>query len=277
MKITEALIERRHRKSALLAANFYNAETLLALIRAARATGLPLILQTSPSTIEYLGLRMTVAMAKAAIEELEGRAWLHLDHCRDFGLITQAIEAGYDSVMIDASEEPLEENIRETTRIVEIAHAAGVAVEAELGYVAKLGQAELTPDGLTDPSQAGRFAEATGVDFLAVAIGTAHGFYKRPPALDLPRLEAIAREVAVPLVLHGGSGLSPAQMRAAIERGIAKVNFATEIKDTFTRVLKERLNNSREIDIRKTFPPAQERVEQLVAGKMIICDRKENV
>jgi tagatose 1,6-diphosphate aldolase GatY/KbaY len=176
--------------------------------------------------------------------------------------------------MIDASEFDFSENVKRTRAIVELAHRSGVAVEAELGYVPKLGQPDVTASGLTDPAEARRFVELTGVDLLAVAIGSAHGFYKRAPKLDIDRLARIAEVVAEPLVLHGGSGIPPEQWQAAIGEGIAKINFATEIKDTFTRNVKLALLASEEIDLRKTFPPATDAVTKLVSEKINVCQMK---
>ncbi len=274
MKILDTLRAKRAAGQAVLATNFYNLETLLAVMRAAKAVGEPVILQTSPSTLQYTGLPMAVAMARAAAVQEGVTAYLHLDHCNDLALIRACLEAGYDSVMIDASEQQYEANVRATRVVVEMAHAMGVAVEAELGTVPKLGQAAATVDGLTLPDDARRFVGETGVDSLAVAIGTAHGFYKQEPKLDLARLEAIRAAVDVPLVLHGGSGVSPAQWQDAIRRGIAKINFATEIKDAFTRTVKASMSTSDEIDLRKTFPPAMAVVTELVAEKIRVCAMK---
>ena len=174
-------------------------------------------------------------------------------------------------MMIDASEETYEENIKRTRQVVAMAHDKGVVVEAELGYVAKLGQADVTDAGLTTPEQAEDFASKTGVDLLAVSIGTAHGFYKQKPNLDFERLSKIRACVDAPLVLHGGSGIEPAAWQECVRRGITKINFATEIKNTFTRAVKASLNSSEEIDLRKTFPPGIEAVVELVSKKIRVC------
>lgn len=274
MRFIESLRAHRDAGRALLAANFYNAETLLAVLRAVKQTQSEIILQTSPSTLEYLGVDVAVAMARSAAKQEGVRAWLHLDHATDPRQIKACITAGYDSVMIDASECDFSENVERTRAVVGAAHAAGVAVEAELGCVPKLGQPDVTEAGLTDPADAQRFVAETGVDLLAVAIGSAHGFYKKEPRLDVARLEAIRKLVSVPLVLHGGSGIPPAQWQAAIARGVAKINFATEIKDTFTRNVKRVLTASDEIDLRKTFPPAADAVTKLVAEKIRVCQMK---
>ena len=277
MKLVERLRQAREKGQALLAANFYNSETLLSVLRAAKRTGSAVILQTSPSTIDYLGLGQAYAMGRAASRDLDVETYLHLDHATDLALIRRCIDLGYDSVMIDASEETLEANIEKTKQVVSWARAAGKTVEAELGYVPKLGQKEVTSDRFTTPAEAQSFVAATGVDLLAVAIGSAHGFYKETPRLDFERLFAIRQLVDAPLVLHGSSGLSALDFRNAIRNGIAKINFATEIKDTFTRALKRSLALNDEIDLRKSFPPAMAVVTDLVAEKMTICSTPSTV
>jgi len=176
-------------------------------------------------------------------------------------------------VMIDASDEAFDANVEKTREVVTLAHRHGRAVEAELGYVPKLGQGPVRRDGFTTPEEAAAFVEATGVDLLAVAVGSAHGFYEQSPRLDYERLAAIREAVDVPLVLHGSSGIGDDDLRRAIERGICKVNFATEIKDTFMRELKRCMTRSDDIDLRKTFPPAIQAATNLVASKMLACKR----
>ena len=274
MKLLRLLKERQETGQAVLAVNFYNMETLLSVCRAAKKQSCPLILQTSPSTLNYAGLSVAVAMARAAILQNDVQAWLHLDHCHDLDVIKQCIEAGFDSVMIDASEQCIDENIRLTQQVIRMARPAGVCVEAELGYIPKLEQAALTSAGMTTSEEAQRFVEATEVDMLAVSIGSAHGFYKEEPNLDFNRLQTIRNVVKTPLVLHGASGLSAQQWKHAIELGIVKINLATEVKDTFTQKLKQALGENKNIDLRETFPSAMKAVEELVARKMALCSNK---
>lgn len=275
MKLIQALYACRDRGTALLATNFYNMETLLAVLRAARQAASPIILQTSPSTIDYISSpALAVAMAKTAAAQEGVTAWLHLDHATDLDLLKSCVDAGYDSVMIDASETDLTTNIRITRQAVCYAHAAGIAVEAELGYIPKLGQKDADSDGFTQPDQAAHFVQETGVDLLAVAIGTQHGFYKSPPRLDFDRLAAIRAAVAAPLVLHGGSGLSPRIWQTAIRLGITKINFATEIKDTFIRIIKTEINHGDRIDLRTIFPQAIHAVSDLVASRLAVCEQR---
>jgi len=272
MKIVQSLRKHRNRNSALLAANFYNFETLIAVLRAARRAQSEIILQTSPSTIKYLGSpAMAAAMARTAAAQEGVVAWLHLDHATELDLVKRCVDAGYDSVMIDASEQEFHANIRISHEAACYAHAANVAVEAELGNVPKLGQDEVGTDRLTRPEEARAFVAETRVHMLAVAIGTRHGFYTQPPNLDFERLASIRSVIDVPLVLHGGSGLLPEQWRMAIHYGISKINFATEIKNAFIRRLQSQLRAENGIDLRDLFPPAVETVTELIESKLHIC------
>lgn len=261
---------RAHR--AIAALNFYNAETLRAHLLAAQATDAPLILQTTESTINYLGLRMAVAMARAAAEELTQPVALHLDHGAGYDLAARCIEAGYPSVMIDGSTLPFAENCALTRRVVELAHVHGVSVEGELGHVAHNEEAGDFSRFFTRPEDAARFVQETGVDALAVAIGTAHGFYHGEVRLDFDRLKQIGEAVGeTALVLHGGSGVSDALLRRAIDCGVTKINFGTELKDAFTRAVRQSLMASDEIDLRRTFAPAVEAVRSVSAAKLRVC------
>ena len=167
--------------------------------------------------------------------------------------------------MIDASEKPFDENVETTAQVVEMAKPFGANVEAELGYVAKLGQER--GGGFTTPEEAAIFVQKTGVDALAVSIGSAHGFYKQAPKLDIERLAQIHAATDVALVLHGSSGIPHEMVQEAIANGIVKVNIATEIKDNFMRALKGVLTSSDEIDLRKVFPKAIDPVVDLLCEK----------
>jgi fructose-bisphosphate aldolase class II/tagatose 1,6-diphosphate aldolase GatY/KbaY len=170
--------------------------------------------------------------------------------------------------MIDASEKSFSENIEITSQVTDLAKNYGANVEAELGYVAKLGQAQEKEAGFTDPDEAKKFVDQTGVDALAVAIGSAHGFYKAEPNLDLDRLAKIDEATSAALVLHGGSGIPEIQIQKSIPLGIRKINLATEIKDKFMNTLQEDLKDNDEIDLRKVFPSAIEQVNKLVQSKL---------
>ncbi len=271
MKLQEKYIEVRKAGKAMLATNFYNYETLRAVLEAAKSSHAPLILQLTKSSIDYMGLENAVAMGRAGLKYFDVEGWIHLDHGGSVELVEQCLKAGFDSVMFDGSELPFDENISLTKKVVEMARLRGVCVEAELGYVAKLGQST-EKMALTTPEDAKAFVEATGVDALAVAIGTAHGFYKSEPKLDFPRLEAIRHATDAFLVLHGGSGVPDESIRKAVKLGICKVNIATEIKNMFTQTLKNELVNNEEIDLRKTFPPAIKAVKELIEHKLSLVN-----
>lgn len=267
MTMQEKLRALHASKKAVLATNFYNFETLKGVLDAARRVKQPLILQLTESSIKYMGLANAMALARAALASSGVEGWIHLDHGGSFELAEACLKAGVDSVMIDGSELPLEENIALTKRVVAVARKAGAAVEAELGYVAKLGQSS-EHVAYTEPADAARFVKDTGVDSLAVAIGTAHGFYKSEPKLDFARLEEINRVAGASLVMHGGSGVPDEQVQRAIRLGMCKINLATEIKNIFMNTLKDSLAKSDDIDLRRVFPPAIEAVTGLVAGKL---------
>ena len=186
MNVKELLKKCQRDRTAVLATNFYNFETLTAVMQAAQRMQAPVLLQLTRSSIDYMGLEQAVGMGRRAIADYGVEGWIHLDHGGSVELVERCLDAGFDSVMIDASERPFDENVSTTRRVVELARPYGVNVEAELGYVAKLGQAQ--GGGFTTPEEAARFVEATGVDALAVAIGSAHGFYKQAPRLDIERL-----------------------------------------------------------------------------------------
>lgn len=265
MRIREKLRECRNSGQAILATNFYNFETLTAVLKAAQAVDAPVMLQLTRSSIEYMGLGQAVRMGRQGLADYGLEGWIHLDHGPSLELVQRCLDAGFDSVMIDASEKPFGENVAETRRVVEMARPYGAQVEAELGYVPKLGQQQ--GGGFTTPEDAACFVEQTGVDSLAVAIGSAHGFYKETPHLDIERLKAIRAATDVVLVLHGSSGIPHPMVREAITAGISKVNLATEIKDTFMRALKSELAASDEIDLRKVFPRAVDPVVKLLEEK----------
>lgn len=258
---------------AVAALNFYNAETLIAHLRAAKASNESIILQTTEATIDYLGLGMIVAMATAAADQLEQGIALHLDHGRSYDLAARCIDAGYTSVMIDGSKMSFADNSTVTRRVVELAHSAGVSVEGELGHVGQnSGPAAAATQFLTEANDAAQFVTETNVDALAVAIGTAHGFYKGEVKLDFERLQEINAAVPnTPLVLHGGSGVSAELLQKSIAFGIRKVNFGTELKNAFTGAIKRSLSSSDDIDLRRTFAPAISAVEEISRSKIRIC------
>jgi len=269
MILQDKLMEYRKNKKAILATNFYNLETLTGILHAVKEVRAPVILQLSQSSIEYMGLLMAVEMARRKIKEYEVEGWLHLDHGNNLSLIKRCLDAGFDSVMIDASEKSFSENVEITSEVVGLAQKYGAHVEAELGYVAKLGQ-DQADNGFTQPEAAKKFVEMTGVHSLAVAIGSVHGFYVKSPNLRIDLLERIYQATTCSLVLHGGSGIPANMLQNAVLHGISKINLATEIKDTFMRTLRLQLGQSSEIDLRKVFPVAIDAVSKLIKDKLLL-------
>lgn len=257
----------QQQRKALLATNFYNFETLQGILEAVRTVEVPIILQLTKSSLDYLGLPVAVNLGRSMLKEYGVEGWIHLDHGDSYELAARCLDAGFDSVMIDASEQPFEANVKLTKQVVKLAEGYGANVEAELGYVAKLGQ-QTDVVAFTEPDDARRFVEETGVHALAVAIGSAHGFYKSEPKLDLDRLSAINSVTDAALVLHGGSGIPGDTLREVIRRGICKINLATETKNIFMKTLKKRLVNEEEIDLRKVFPIATNAVSELIREKL---------
>ncbi len=269
MRLQEMLSICSKNSRALLATNFYNFETLSGILQAAKRKNQPIILQLSESSIQYLGLEIAANLGRTALKSFGVDGWLHLDHGSSSEMAHRCLDAGFDSVMIDASDKPFDENVKITSEVVKIAERYNANVEAELGYVAKLGQHQTT--GIfTQPEEAKSFVEATGIHALAIAIGSAHGFYKEPPKLQLELLSRIHEATPVALVLHGSSGIPDDQIRDAITRGISKINLATETKNIFMKTLQRILSDNEEIDLRKVFPKATESVVQLISEKLEI-------
>lgn len=269
----EMLLRAQAGRYAVGAFNVENMEMVLAVIAAAQELHAPVMLQTTPSTVKYAGLNAYYANVKAAADSVDVPVALHLDHGNSFDLAVQAVRAGYTSVMIDGSHESFEENIALTNRVVAVARPNGIPVEAELGKVGgKEDDLETEADTNTDPLQAKEFVERTEIDSLAVAIGTAHGFYVGTPKLDKERLEQIHNVVDIPLVLHGASGLSDQDVVECIQRGICKVNFATELRVAYTDGIKELIKEKPEtFDPKPLGKAGMERVKALVKDRMQVC------
>ncbi len=273
MDLKEKLRLFNQDNKALLATNFYNFETLKGVLTAAQMQDSAIILQLTQKSIDYMGLHNALALAKAGLKTYGVTGWVHLDHGGSLELVEACLKAGFDSVMYDGSELPLAQNIENTQKVVRMAASYGANVEAELGYIAKLDQSH-DKIAYTRPADAQLFVEQTGVDALAVAIGTAHGFYTETPKLDFERLSAIKAKTRIPLVLHGGSGVPVPAIQRAISLGICKVNVATEIKNTFMKTLKSLLTETDEIDLRKVFPPATAAVNELIQGKLKMVNER---
>ncbi|MCX8151254.1 MAG: class II fructose-1,6-bisphosphate aldolase [Candidatus Bathyarchaeota archaeon] len=290
----DIMVPARKNGYAIPALNVQNLESLTAVTEAAVEEKSPVIVQITPSVIKYAGLAYIVGLAKAAAQLSPVPVAVHLDHGENFEIASTCVNLGFSSVMIDGSFLKFEENIALTKRVVDIAHPRGVSVEAELGKLAGVEERSVEEKDaiLTDPDSAKEFVEQTGVDTLAVAIGTSHGAYKfkSEAKLDLDRLKSISEKVSIPLVLHGASsvpqwlvekatkygatlsgakGIPEDQYKEAISLGIAKINIDTDLRLAFTATVREVLANSpKEFDPRKILGPAKEAMKQVAKSKM---------
>lgn len=238
----EILVKATQEKYAVGAFNITNLIQLEAVVEVHIDKKAPLIIQTSVTPSKFLGREVLVAIYRTLAESAPIPICLHLDHCREVDYCKKCADAGWTNIMIDASREPFEENIRQTKEVVEYCHRIGkVSVEGELGTVSGVeDQIKVAEDeaALCDPQQALEFVERTGIDLLAPAIGTAHGVYKtKKPKVDFERFGKIARlinghGVRVPMVIHGGTGLPPEYVARLIELGGSKFNVSTDLKRT---------------------------------------------
>ena len=278
MKIvsTREMLNKAQREGyAVPAFNIHNLETLQVVVETAAELKSPVILAGTPSTINYAGGEFIVSMADVAAGKYDIPIAIHLDHYEEVDEIEEYIKLGFRSAMIDASHKAYEDNIATVKQVVEFAHKYDTTVEAELG---RLGGQEddLIVDEkdtkYTNPKQAKEFVEKTGIDSLAVAIGTAHGLYKGVAKLDLDRLKEIRDMVDVPLVLHGASDVPDELVKKAISLGICKVNVATDLKIPFSDAVKKYfIENPTANDPRKYMQPGKDAMKKIVAHKIMVC------
>ncbi len=270
--MTEFLSKAKANKFAVGQFNINNLEFTQAIVEAGIEEKSPLIFGVSEGAMKYMGLEYTVAMAKVAAETSGLPVALHLDHGSSFEVVMKCIQAGFSSVMFDGSHYPLEQNIELTKKVVEAAHAVGVSVEGELGTIGGV-EDDLSVNeedaALAKPEEAIRFWEETKVDALAIAVGTAHGMYKGEPKIRFDIIDEVARNVDVPIVLHGGSGVPDEAIRKSISLGVGKINVNTENQVACTKAVREILNEKPDlIDPRKYMGPGREAIKQVVKEKI---------
>ncbi|MDT7919923.1 MAG: class II fructose-1,6-bisphosphate aldolase [Meiothermus sp.] len=290
----DVLDKARREGYAVPSFNTNNLEITQAILETAEALKAPVFIQVSDGARKYAGLENLSNLVRDMASRVRVPVVLHLDHGADYKMVLQALRAGFTSVMIDASHHPFEENVHETKKCVEAAHAVGVSVEAELGRLQGI-EDNIVVDAkdafLTDPDEAARFVEATGIDYLAIAIGTSHGAYKGKgrPYIDHARLEQIAAKVSLPLVLHGSSGvpqwlkdkmaatgadlgdptgIHDEDVRKAIPNGIAKINIDTDLRLALTAGIREVVvGNPKEFDPRKILGKGRDYLKQVIKEK----------
>ena len=252
----------------------FNMESARAIVRAADELGIPVFLQVCIMSAEHMGMEMASRILLEAKRKCAVDACVHLDHgpgTSDFEQLKDAVELGFESVMVDGSSMPINDNIALTKRVIEIAHPRGVSVEGELGRVSRdiHARREEIERLMTDPDEAARFCDETHVDYLAVSVGSISGQLQRKSSLDLERFQKIRDKVEVPLVFHGGTGISESQLKEAVRIGVSKINIAHGFRKSFLDGIADYLrSHPDEIDPRKVMGAAADSCERFVREKM---------
>jgi len=266
----DMLVKARAEKYAVGAFEFWSLDSAFAVAETANEMGSDIILQVGWYERDYMGGYPNARKLAEMAAQVSGRGVaLHLDHAESYDEVMRALDGGFTSVMIDGSALPLAENIKLARRVVEAARKYGASTEAELGRLAGAeGTIENAEEFQTDPAEAARFVEETGIDSLAVAIGTAHGFYKSVPKINIARLKEIAARVKIPLVLHGGSGTPVDKVAEAIANGVAKVNICTEFIAAYGKGYVDAQAADFKCNVPGLFGKGQERAKALVRSKL---------
>lgn len=259
---------------AVGAFNVVNMEIVQGALQAAEENRSPLILAVAEGHLGLLDLDQYAPILLRAAQQASVPVAVHLDHGQVFSNFIKALRCGFTSVMFDGSTLPYEENAAKTKEIVRMAHAVGVSVEAELGHVTG-GEGDASPGVadptlFTDPEEAQQFVQETGIDALAVAVGSVHGIYKGTPELDIPRLARIRELAGVPLVLHGGSGLSDDDFRQAIANGIAKINVYTDLSQAAMAKIRTAQGMPQNTDFGQFMAQVVDTIKEAVTEKMRI-------
>lgn len=272
----EMLKKAQKGRYAVGAFNANNMEIVQAIVEAAEEENAPVILQASQGAIKYAGLDSIVVMVKVMAEKVNIPVALHLDHGTDYYQNIKCLRAGFTSLMYDGSKLSFDENVKMTKKVVEMAHACDIPVEAELGQIGKMGDSdepgvalEKVKESMAVPEEAVKFVELTEIDFLAAAVGTIHGCRTPFAKLDIPRIERIRELTGVPLVLHGASGANDEEIKKGIAAGICKINIDTRIRMKFTEKIREIIKtNPQEIDPRKILGPAKEAAKEIIRNRI---------
>ncbi len=273
LTFNEILPQARKEKRAVGAFNVANLETLLSVFKAAEQEKSPVIIQVYQRLFNDERAGLIAAMTSRLAKNSGIPVALHLDHGISVEQIKKAIDLGYTSVMIDGSQRSFAENIALTSKAVEVAHQSGVSIEAEIGHV-PFGDGAIE---LSTAAEAVEFVKQTGVDALAISIGTAHGFYKKEPVLDIQRASEIGESITIPMVLHGGTGVPDEQLKKAIACGVAKINIATELQSMFLRGVAAELakNGEKFMPLDLYFKPVEDRIKEYVRSKIRVFAQNE--
>ncbi|THB73122.1 MAG: ketose-bisphosphate aldolase [Desulfobulbaceae bacterium] len=247
--------------------NIHNQEFIRAVVKAAEKERSPAILAVGMMSIKYMGLEPLITSCQVISKETEVPVAIHLDHARDLEIVEQALDLGINSVMFDGSALSYEENVTKTTKVVQMAHERGATAEGEIGIVPH-GTDQVKDSDMTDPARAVEFAERTGVDFLAVSLGSVHGMKSAEASLNQDLLKTLHQQIPVPLVLHGASGVVDDHIAAAVANGIRKINVNTGLKVVLKNDLTRCFRDSPDSDLLQDFEGGMEAITTEVASKM---------
>lgn len=247
--------------------NIHNQEFITAVVKAAEQERSPAILAVGMMSIKYMGLEPLISSCRIMSRETDVPVAVHLDHARDLDIVRQALDLGINSVMFDGSALSYEENVRKTTEVVKMAHDHGATAEGEIGIVPH-GTAVVNEADMTDPARAVAFAEQTGVDFLAVSLGSVHGMKSAETSLNQDLLKTLHDQIPVPLVLHGASGVLDEHISAAVANGIRKINVNTGLKVVLKQVLNEQFQTSPDSDLLADLEKGMDGISASVAKRM---------
>ena len=272
---TVELLKHAEKNSyAVGAFNVINLDFLNGILEAAEIMKSPVILNIAEVHFPYVNIEQITPAIIQMVEKATVPVVLNLDHGLSFEAVVRALKCGFSAIMYDASKKPFEQNIEETRLVVKMAHSVGISVEAELGQVggAEGGKkaAKAKREYFTDPALAERFVKETGIDALAVSVGNVHGFYDGAPELDFELITEIKSRVGIPLVLHGGSGISDDDFRRAIKLGMSKINFFTEMCKLATDKVRELISSNDDIFIQDLLKASKDTVRDVVMERIMV-------
>lgn len=272
VSMRDLLLDAMERHYAIAGFNVQNMEMVQAVVAAAVDERSPVIVQFNPGNLRHVGMAYGAALVRVAAEQADVPVVLHLDHGADFAQAVAAVRQGFTSIMYDGTMHSLEQNAEVTRLVCQVAHAVGVSVEGEIGQMGGKEEGVFTAEGLgtmTDPAAAQHYAESTGIDALAIAVGNVHGLQAATATLDMARISAVRERVALPLVIHGGSGVPDDTVREAIARGVCKFNVATQLNQGFVEGLRTVMAaNPNESNPRAALEQARELVKEAARAKI---------
>jgi len=269
--LNEVLPKAREEGYAVPGFNFYSYEDALQIITGAVELYSPVILMATGKCVKHLGLGLIPKMVEELVKDVDIPVVLHLDHASELETIYRAMKLGFTSVMYDGSLLPIEDNIKNTKKVVEVAHALGITVEAEIGRVGKGEDGEDVKEILTEPKAALEFYKATKIDALAIAVGTAHGMQKQTAKIHHDLIEKVSNIVEVPLVLHGSSGVKDEDIIRVSKTGISKINIGTRLRSAYTDSLKDYfISNPDTTDYVKAIEASSTVIKAIVKEKIML-------